>query len=40
MSKIELYEHQRQALEQTEHDNKVAYYLDMRLKCQHNGLIT
>ena len=31
MSKIELYEHQRQALEQTEHDNKVAYYLDMGL---------
>ena len=29
MSKIELYEHQRQALSNTEKFNRVAYYLDM-----------
>lgn len=29
MSKIELFEHQRQALSETEKNNRVAYYLDM-----------
>lgn len=31
MSATELYEHQRNALSDTEHQNKVAYYLDMGL---------
>lgn len=29
MSKIKLFPHQESALKQTEHLNKVAYYLDM-----------